>query len=94
MPSVTRASTVKLSEDTFVRLQALAEGRRHSPHALMCQAIEEFVDREERLARLDRDTHEAWVRYKETGEAVEGDAVLAWLSRWGTPEDGPLHCSE
>ena len=59
----------------------------------MRQAIEEFVDREERRSKLNRDTYEAWVSYTETGEAIEGDAVLAWLARWGTPDDGPLRSS-
>ena len=70
---------VKLDETTRKRLKALGELRNRSPHWLMKQAIEAYLDREERYEREKREDLEEWENYLLTGEAIPQEKVLAWL---------------
>lgn len=45
------ATSLKLDASLKERVQRLAQARLRSPHWLMCEAIREFVEREEQLAR-------------------------------------------
>ena len=77
----TRPTTsVKLDAETKVRLQRLADGRRRSAHWLMRDAIEQYVEREERRERLRQDALAAWAAYQETGRHVTQDEADAWLA--------------
>ena len=44
------ATSLKLDASLKERVQRLAQARLRSPHWLMCEAIREFVEREEQLA--------------------------------------------
>ena len=44
------ATSLKLDASMKERVQRLAQARLRSPHWLMCEAIREFVEREEQLA--------------------------------------------
>jgi len=79
---------VKLDEKTYNRLKILGEARRRSPHWLMKEAIQQFLEREEEAERIRKDTLERWARYEATGEAVSHEKVEAWLETWGTEQEG------
>jgi predicted transcriptional regulator len=80
-------TSLKLDAETKARLQRLAEARRRSPHWLMREAIEQYVDREERRERLRQDAFAAWAKYRASGRHVTGTEVDAWLARLEAGED-------
>lgn len=74
-------TSVKLDAELKARLQRLAESRRRSAHWVMRDAIEQYVDREERRERLHRDAQEAWADFQKTGLHATAEEVDAWLAR-------------
>jgi predicted transcriptional regulator len=82
------SKAVKLDETTYDRLKALGEARRRTPHWLMKEAINQFLEREEEAENIRRDTLARWERYEATGETVPGEIVEAWLDTWGTENEG------
>ena len=82
------SKAVKLDEKTYNRLKVLGEARRRSPHWLMKEAIQQFLDREEEAEHIRQDTLERWARFETTGKTVSHEAVEAWLETWGTEGEG------
>ncbi|TVO57613.1 MULTISPECIES: CopG family ribbon-helix-helix protein [Denitromonas] len=90
MPSAsTRPVAIKIDDATRDRVKRLAEARHRTPHWLMRQAIEEYVDREEKREAFRQDTLKAWNEYQETGLHGTADEVEAWLASWGTDDESP-----
>ena len=79
---------VKLDEEIYNRLKVLGEARRRSPHWLMKEAIQQFLEREEEAEHIRQDTLERWARFEATGEAVNHESVETWLETWGTEREG------
>jgi predicted transcriptional regulator len=75
--------SVKLDHAMRERLQHLAEARQRTPHWVMRQAIEQYVEREEKRQAFRQDTLKAWEEYQETGLHVTGEEVMDWLETWG-----------
>lgn len=80
---------VKLDDEIYQRLKALAEARKRTPHWMMKEAISQFVEREEEIERINQDTRERLVEYEKTGEHVEHQDVVKWLQAWGSDEELP-----
>lgn len=80
-------TSLKLDSDTKARLQRLARARRRSAHWLMCEAIEQYVTREERREKLRQDALAAWSEYQSTGLHVTAEEADAWLARLEAGED-------
>ena len=70
---------VKVEKAIRDRLRALGKLKDRTPHWLARQAVEEFVDREERWEREKREDRERWERYVDTGEAFPRSRVAAWM---------------
>lgn len=83
------SKAIKLDDETYSRLQQLAEAKRRTPHWLMREAIRQFLDREESAAKIKRETLDRWARFEATGVAVGHEDVAAWLETWGTEQEGP-----
>ena len=90
MAGTLHTSSIKLEQALLERLRALAELRAETPHAIMRQAIAEFVEREEARQRFNRETLEAWIEYKETGESANAEDVFAWMASWGSDKELPV----
>jgi predicted transcriptional regulator len=75
----TTTQGVKLDEETRRRLRALGKLRKRSPHFLMREAIESYLEREESYEHEKREDMERWERYELTGEAVSHDVAGEWL---------------
>ena len=84
MPS----KAIKLDDEIYSRLKALAHARQRTPHWLMKEAIRQFLEREEESERVRRESLERWERFEATGETVSHEAVEAWLETWGTEREG------
>ena len=88
-------TSLKLDPETKARLQKLANARRRSSHWLMREAIEQYVDREERRERFRQDALAAWAEYQATGLHVTGEEADTWLARLEAGEDAePPECHE
>ena len=79
----TKTFSVKLDNEIRARVQQLAEIRDRSTHWIMREAIQQYVEREEKQEAFRRDTLNAWKEYQETGLYATGDEVIAWLETWG-----------
>lgn len=80
-------ASLKLDVDIKSRLQQLAEARRRSPDWLMREAIEQYVEREERRERVRQDALAAWAEYEATGLHLTAEEADAWLARLEAGED-------
>jgi len=62
-------STTSLKIDSAMkeRVHRLAAARRRSPHWVMREAVEQYVEREEKRERLRQDALAAWDDYRRPG---------------------------
>ncbi|HWK47709.1 MAG TPA: ribbon-helix-helix protein, CopG family [Stellaceae bacterium] len=83
------ASTTSLKLDDAIksRVQRLAATRRRSAHWLMREAIEQYVEREEKREQLRQSALTAWADYQATGLHVTAEEADAWLARLEAGED-------
>ena len=77
------ATSLKLDSATHSRIQHLAARRERSAHWLMCEAIRQYVDREEARESFKAEALAAWAHYRETGLHLTGQEATDWLDRWG-----------
>jgi predicted transcriptional regulator len=70
---------VKVDEQLHDRLRTMAEQKDRSTHWIIKQAIEQYLTREEAVARDRSEDRERWERYVLTGEAVPNSAATTWL---------------
>ena len=80
-------TSLKLDSATKDRVQRLASTRQRSPHWLMREAIEQYVEREERRELLRQDALAAWEAYQATGLHLTGEEADAWLAKLEQGED-------
>jgi len=80
-------TSIKLDEATKKKIERLAEARHRKPHYLLVEAVQQYVEREEKREKFKQDAIAAWTEYKETGMYASGDAVLDWLETWGSPDE-------
>ncbi|TAK71688.1 MAG: ribbon-helix-helix protein, CopG family [Betaproteobacteria bacterium] len=78
---MTTPVSVRLDETIKERITALAGQRQRSAHWLMREAIEQYVDREEKRQAFLQAGREAWEHYQATGQHVTGEEADAWLAQ-------------
>jgi predicted transcriptional regulator len=86
MPT-TSTTSLKLDVDLKKRVQRLAAARRRSPHWVMREAVEQYVNREEKREQLRQDALTAWNRFQATGLHVTAGEADAWLAKLEAGED-------
>ncbi|MGD0482287.1 MAG: ribbon-helix-helix protein, CopG family [Terracidiphilus sp.] len=86
MPATTTTS-LKLDAKLKKRVQRLAAARRRSPHWIMREAVELYVDREEKRSQLRQDALAAWDDYQTTGLHLTEEEAEVWLTRLEAGED-------
>jgi predicted transcriptional regulator len=74
------ATSIKIPGELKERIQSLAEARQRTPHALMLQALETFVTREEQRESLRLEARAAHEEYMRTGLHVTAEEADAWLA--------------
>jgi predicted transcriptional regulator len=74
-------TSLKLDGALKVRIHRLASARRRSPHWLMREAVEQYVEREEKREQLRQDALAAWAGYQTTGLHVTAREADAWLAK-------------
>lgn len=89
-PSTT---SLKLDVKTKERVRRLASSRRRSPHWLMREAIEEYVEREEKREQFRQDALTAWAHYQTTGLHATAEEADNWLAKLEAGKDAaPPKC--
>jgi predicted transcriptional regulator len=83
------ATSLKIDNSLKGRVQQLANQRRRSPHWIMLEAIQQYVEREEARESFKQEAQASWAAYKETGRHLTGKEVSAWLNSWGTDDEKP-----
>jgi len=92
MPSTT---TLKLDIKTKERLQRLALARHRSPHWVMREAIEQYVEREEKREQFRQQAIAAWTHYQTTGLHATAEEADAWLAKLEAGKDtAPPKCHD
>ncbi|MBI1740706.1 MAG: ribbon-helix-helix protein, CopG family [Candidatus Koribacter versatilis] len=92
MPTPSTTS-LKLDIKTKERVQRLASARRRSPHWVMREAIEQYVEREEKREQFRQDALAAWAHYQTTGRHVTAEEADAWLAKLEAGKDAaPPKC--
>ncbi|RCX11676.1 CopG family ribbon-helix-helix protein [Extensimonas vulgaris] len=81
------ATSLKIDDALKSRVQNLASQRRRSPHWIMLEAIQQYVEREEARENFKQEALASWAAYKETGRHLTGQEVRAWLNTWGTNDE-------
>jgi predicted transcriptional regulator len=74
-------TSLKLDSTMKERVHRLAAARRRSPHWIMREAIEQYMEREEKREQLRQDALAAWANYQETGLHVTAKEADAWLAK-------------
>lgn len=87
--TVVRPVAIKIDSDVKARVKRLADARHRTPHWLMREAINQYVEREEKREAFKQDALNAWQEYQETGLHATADEVDAWLASWGTDSELP-----
>jgi predicted transcriptional regulator len=94
MPNPSTTS-LKLDGEIKERVKRLASARRRSPHWVMREAIEEYVEREEKRQQFRQDALAAWAHYQNTGLYATAEEADAWLARLEAGRDAaPPKCHD
>ena len=71
---------IRLDEETQKRLKNLGKRRDRSPHYLMKEAVDHYLQREEAIDAEADLIRSRWEKYELTGETVSHKDVKAWAS--------------
>ena len=74
-------ASVRLPSALHERVVSLAGVRDRTPHALMLQAIETFVSREEKREAWRQEGIAAWEEYQRTGLHLTNEEVVGWMDK-------------
>lgn len=83
----TTAVAIKIDQKIKERYKKLAQIKDRSAHWMMREAINQYVDREEKRASFRQDAVDSWNEYQETGLHATGGEVIQWLNTWGTDDE-------
>ena len=78
------ATSIKINDHLKQRIQSLAETKDRSSHWVMCEAIQEYVEREEARESFKKEALQSWQAFQETGQHLTGAETSDWLDQWGT----------
>ncbi len=84
---LTMATSLKIDDTLKNRVHHLASQRRRSPHWIMLEAIQQYVEREEARESFKQEALASWAAYKETGRHLTSQEARAWLNTWGTDDE-------
>lgn len=87
-------TSLKLDPAIEKRVQHLASARQRTPLWILREAVEQYVEREEKRERLRASAHAAWEHYRATGLHAQAEEADAWLAALEAGEDAappPCH---
>ena len=71
-------------------LAEIAREKSRSVHFLLCEAVREYMEREQARLAFNREAHDAWEHYQQTGLHVTEDEMDAWMDNLYTDKETPL----
>jgi predicted transcriptional regulator len=77
----------KLDPDINERVKRLAAALHRTPDWVMCEAIHQYVEREEKREAFRQDGIKAWKEYQTTGLHVTQEVADAWLAELEAGQD-------
>jgi predicted transcriptional regulator len=86
-PATARPVAIRIDAETQARLERLADARQRTPHSLMREAIQQYVERGEKRESFRQDAISAWNDYRATGQHVSAKRADAWLAKLEAGED-------
>lgn len=86
--SSVKPTSLKLDEETKIRVERLADIRQRSPHWILLEAVRQYIEREEKKESFRQEALSSWAEYKETGLHVTSSEVSEWLDTWGSESEG------
>ena len=87
------STSLKLDAGTEERLQRLASARQRTPDWVLREAVEQYVDREEKREQMRQDARASFAQYEATGLHVTAEEADAWLAKLEAGEDAvPPSC--
>ena len=55
----------------------------------MMKAINQYLEREERLKQFRDEMGDVWAEYQRTGLHTSGEEVFTWMESWFTEDEKP-----
>jgi predicted transcriptional regulator len=83
---ISATTSLKLDSELKARVLRLAEARRRSAHWIMHEAVEQYVNREEKHEQFRQEALTAWNDYQATGLHATAEEADAWLAKLGAGE--------
>lgn len=80
----------KTSQSLRERIKSLADARNQSAHAIMLQAIENYVEREEKREALRQEAKAAHEHYMQTGLHLTNAEAVEWMDKIIQGEKVPM----
>jgi predicted transcriptional regulator len=81
------ATSIKIDDELKNRVRQLADIKKRSAHWIMCEAIREYIEREEKKERFKQEALTSWKAYQETGKHLTAQEVQNWLQTWGSEKE-------
>ncbi|SJM92875.1 conserved hypothetical protein [Crenothrix polyspora] len=81
--------SVKLDSKEKDLLMQMAKEKQRSVHFLMCQAVREYIEREQAHKHFFEEGRKAIEHYNQTGLHVTHDEIKSWAESLGTPKELP-----
>ena len=78
------ARSLKLDDALDARIHRLANDTNRSPDAIVTEAVQQYVDREETIRLREQTALDALRHYRETGLHLTGEELEDWLDTWGS----------
>lgn len=85
--AATRPIAIKIDENTRERLKALADARHRTSHWMMREAIQQYLEREEKREAFRQDAIKAWADFQGTGLHATSEEADAWLEKLEAGQD-------
>jgi predicted transcriptional regulator len=79
--------SIKLDQDMRARVEHLAQSRQRSMHWVMREAIQQYVEHEEKREAFRQSGIRAWNEYQATGLHVTLEEADAWLAKLEAGQD-------
>ena len=89
MPTLSTTS-LKLDSAMKERVRRLALTRRRPAHWIMREAVEQYVEREEKREQLRQDVLAAWADYQTTGLHITAEEADVWLAKLEAGKDAAI----
>lgn len=74
-----QTTSIKLSQEMRERINRLGASRKRSPHSLLVEAVENYVEHEEKREAWRQEGIDAYEEYMRTGLHVTHDEAKDWL---------------